>query len=177
MPEDVTDPEPDLDAEAAEHVYMLAQKHKSGSGWFFWIAGLSLLNSAVILAGSDWSFLIGLGVTQIIDAIAMAIAEEVGAEGISIISVVAFVLDAVVAGIFVLWGVLARKDYVWAYIVGMVLYALDGLLFLLVSDWASFGFHVFALFCLYGGFRACRELNQLSAHVATVESTEDPGVY
>ena len=39
----------------------------------------------------------------------------------------------------------------------MVLYALDGLLFLLVQDWLSLGFHVFALYAMFKGYTAlCR---------------------
>jgi len=174
MSDNITAPEPDLNSQASQQAEMLAKKHKDGSGWFFWIAGLSLVNSAVILAGSDWSFLIGLGATQIIDGVALAIAAEAGAEGITIISVIAFILDVIVAGSFVLWGILARRNHRWAYIVGMILYALDGLIFLLVQDFASLGFHVFALFCLYKGFNACGKLNHLSSLVSALEDVTSP---
>lgn len=151
----------------------LVKRHRDGSGWFFWIAGLSLVNSVVILAGSDWSFLIGLGVTQIIDAIALALAEESGATGFSIFTVIAFLLDVLVAGSFVLWGVLARMGQRWAYVVGMVLYILDGLIFLLVMDLPSIGFHLFALFFIFTGFKASGQLKKLESLVAAVE--DGPG--
>jgi hypothetical protein len=172
MAEEPAHAETDLQAQAAKHADALAKTHRDGSGWFFWIAGLSLVNSAVILAGSEWSFLIGLGVTQFIDGIALAVADEAGVEGLSVISVIAFLLDLVVAGTFVMWGVLSRKKHLWAYVVGMVLYALDGLLFLLVGDIPSLGFHVFALFFIFKGFSACRQLKRLESLVSGLERTE-----
>ena len=176
MTENPPEPEIDLKAQASEQAELLVKKHKEGSGWFFWIAGLSLVNSVVILSGSDWSFLIGLGATQVIDAIAMAFAQESGAEGITIISVIAFVLDVIVAGSFVLWGILARKNFRWPYIVGMILYSLDGLIFLLVKDFPSLGFHLFALFYLYNGFKACGQLNRLSALSSALADTTESSV-
>jgi hypothetical protein len=60
-----------------------------------------------------------------------------------------------------MFGVFANKLHTWAFLVGMILYALDGLIFLLVGDWLSVGFHVFALFCIFGGFSATRRLKAL----------------
>ena len=123
---------------------------KSGASWFYWIAGLSLVNSLIALGGFDWGFILGLGVTQVFDAIA----HEFQALG----KVVAFGLDAAVIGLFIMFGVFANKRHSWAFIVGMVLYALDSLIALLGHDWLALGFHGFALFCLFRGFAACREL-------------------
>lgn len=124
---------------------------KSGASWFYWVAGLSLINSIVALTGSEWGFILGLGVTQIIDAIGQAV--EGGGKAIIL------GLDLLVAGIFVGFGVFAHKRHTWAFIVGMILYALDGLIFLLAQDWLALGFHGFVLFCLFRGVKACRELN------------------
>ncbi len=43
---------------------------KSGASWFYWIAGLSAVNTISALSGSNWRFMFGLGITQIIDAFA-----------------------------------------------------------------------------------------------------------
>lgn len=69
------------------------------------------------------------------------------------------VLDLIVVGMFILFGVFAHKRHTWAFIVGMILYALDGLIFLIGQGWLALGFHVFVLVCLFRGFKACRELN------------------
>jgi hypothetical protein len=130
---------------------------KGGANWFFWIAGLSLVNSIILFTGSEWGFIVGLGITRIIDVVGLVIAEEVGIVG----KILALFFDVIAAGIFVLFGVFSRKGYKWAFVVGMILYAMDGLIFLLVKDFLSIGFHVFALFCIYGGFKASRKLNEM----------------
>src|SRR6266536_3387123 len=78
-----------------------------------------------------------------------------------VIKAIAFVLDLGVAGLFVLFGWLAKKRYAWGFIVGMILYALDGLIFVLVGSWLSVGFHAFALVGLYGGLKAIYTLRRL----------------
>jgi len=145
----------DQEKKLIEEKLKIEKQFQSGADWFFWIAGLSLINSVILLAGSEWGFIIGLGITQIIDAIGLLIAEEVGIAG----KIIAFIFDIVAAGIFVLFGVFARKRHKWAFVTGMVLYAVDGLIFLLVLDVLSIGFHIFALFCIYGGFKALGKLS------------------
>jgi len=128
-----------------------AAQLKSGASWFYWVAGLSLINSAVALSGTGWGFIVGLGITQIFDAIG----QQFGTAGKAVV----LVLDLIVAGVFVLFGVLSHKRHTWAFVLGMVLYALDGLIFLIAQDWLGLGFHAFVLFCLFRGVKACRELN------------------
>ena len=125
---------------------------KSGASWFYWIAGLSLINSIAATAGSDWRFIIGLGVTQVLDGL--------GTHFGGAAKMVTLGLDLVVAGIFIGFGVFAHKRHLWAFIVGMVLFALDALvMLLLVTDWLSVAFHAFVLFCLFRGLQGCRNLN------------------
>jgi hypothetical protein len=44
-----------------------------------------------------------------------------------------------------------------------VLYALDGLLFFIVKDYLSIGFHAFVLFFIFGGLKAGNQLNQIQS--------------
>ena len=134
---------------------MLEKQLKGGGSWFYWIAGLSLVNSVMALAGSTTRFVLGLGVTQIFDGLGQGFGSGAGLA-------VAVVLDLLVAAMFVFFGVFANKRHTWSFIVGMTLYALDGLLFLIGPDWLGVGFHVFVLFCLFRGFKACRALNAVS---------------
>jgi hypothetical protein len=128
----------------------LAAQLRSGASWFYWVAGLSLLNSIISLTGSNWRFLFGLGLTQIFDALRASF----GGAG----TIVVLALDLAAAGVFVLFGVFASKRHLWAFIVGMVLFALDGVILLLAQDWLGVGFHVFVLYCLFRGLTACRQL-------------------
>ena len=127
---------------------------KGSTSNFYWIAGLSILNSLVQLVGGSWYFFIGLGITQLIDGIAKGIAQGAGGRAATIIPIIAFVFDLWIAVVFIAFGIFARKQKKWAFIVGMTLYALDGLIFLIVPDFLSIGFHIFILFGLYTGYKS-----------------------
>ncbi len=148
-------------ATTIEEKLKLQNRFKNGAGWFFWIAGLSLVNSIILMVGGQWNFLVGLGITQVIDGIVSGVAAEADASAATIIKILAFVADILVAGLFVTFGVLAMKRYKISFIIGMVLYALDGLIFLIVPDFLSIGFHLFALFGLYGGLQAHMKFTEI----------------
>jgi len=54
----------------------------------------------------------------------------------------------------------------------MILYGIDGLLFLFVQDYLSIGFHVFALYGIYKGFAASRELILINSEIGTRENMQ-----
>jgi hypothetical protein len=124
----------------------------SGARWFYWIAGLSIVNSVVFWTGSTWGFAIGLGMTDAANAFGQVVVT--GTAGI----VIALFADAVIAGAFVGLGYMAQKGAQWAFIVGLVVYGLDALLMVWATDWLSVVFHGLALYFIYRGFRACRAL-------------------
>jgi hypothetical protein len=134
----------------------------SGANWFLIIAALSIVNSIIILADGRWSFLAGLGMTQIIDGLAIGVAGEMGRTA----TIIALLMDAMVAGVFVLLGMFARKQQSWAFIAGMCIYALDGLIFLFVHDWFALAFHAYALYSIYGGFAANQKFHAAEAEAA-----------
>jgi len=134
---------------------------ENGANWFFVIAALSLVNSMLFLARTDWAFFFGLGITQVIDGIAM----EVGGEGNMKAMMVAFALDVMVAALFVLFGMLARRRFRRAFLIGMVLYGLDALLFLLVGDFLGLLVHVVALFGMFKGLKAAFLLKKVARDV------------
>lgn len=138
--------------------YETSLRAKSGANWFFWIAGLSLVNSLIVLFGGNWNFLAGLALTQIVDGITLGLS---GTGDFSIILVVAFIMDLIIAGIFVLCGYFARNLQIWAFVFGMIIYALDGVLMLVFGDYLSAGFHAFALFMMFNGLMAARELKAI----------------
>ncbi len=132
----------------------LQKKIRSGMSWFFWIAGLSVVNTVVQSAGSDRSFLVGLAATQVVDAFAKAFVQQGGPPALHY---VAFAIDVAIAGLFLGFGALSRR-HGWVYVAGLVVYALDGLIAAAFRDWPMTAFHVFALVNLVGGFLALRKL-------------------
>ena len=141
----------------------LENQLKSGASWFYWIAGLSMLNTLLLIIGAKLSLLMGLGVTQLIDALGIAIVSQVGPTTGMIVRVLAFLVNLAIASVFVLCGVFARKRQLSAFILGMVLYALDVLILLVFQEWLSFGFHLWALYGLYSGLQAKQKLAELES--------------
>jgi hypothetical protein len=148
----------------------LTQSYKSGANWFYWIAGLTLVTSVIAFGGGGIRFLISLGITQIIDGAADAISADGGGAA----KVFALVLALMISGVFIVFGVLANKKSLGAYIIGMVLFGLDGLLSLVFQDWIGVIAHGVILFFLFRGFQAGREL--VSMEKTMSESTPQPEV-
>ena len=141
----------------------LTQSYKSGANWFYWIAGLTIVTSIIAFAGGGIRFLISLGITQLIDGVAEVISTEGGGPAAK---VVALVVSLLISAVFIIFGYLANQKMLWAYIAGMVLFVLDGVLSLMVQDWIGVVAHVVVLFFLFRGFQAGRELVSLEKVMA-----------
>lgn len=129
---------------------MLARRRRSGALWFYWVAGLSLVNSLAVLTGQHWRFIVGLGITQVADGLTMRSGHGM--------PVVALVDVALIAG-FILLGRFALQGRLWAFAVGAAFYALDGLIFLVVRDWVGVAFHAFVVVMTVRGLDAARRLS------------------
>ena len=126
---------------------------KSGANWFFWISGLSLVNSLLSLFKVEVQFVVGLGATQLIDALAQII-------GGNVVIIVGIFLSMVIAGCIGALGWQASRKKVWAFILGMSVYGLDTFLVLWFQDFISFAFHIFALIMIGLGLKALLDLNK-----------------
>lgn len=146
---------------AEQQKLTLEAKARNGVNWFYWIAGLSLVNSIIFFAGASVTFVVGLGITQLIDGVALGVAEQLPSNSGSIVRIIGLVINLFVAGFFAGAGLLGRKGHRWAVIVGMVLYALDAILFILFKDWLPVAFHALALWGLWGGLKALLDLKKL----------------
>jgi len=62
----------------------------------------------------------------------------------------------------------AQKGHTWAFVVGLVVYALDGILFLAFQIWFPLAFHVFVIYCLYRDLAANLKLKRLEAEIAQI---------
>ncbi len=133
---------------------------RSGANWFIWIAGLSLVNTGLFLAGSNWAFFLGLGATQFSDVFGKEVIT--GTTG----QVLALAVDVALAAGLAGLGLASRNGALWSFIIGMVLLALDALLLVWVQDWAAVAFHAFALFFIVRGFQAARRLASLRTAAA-----------
>ena len=146
----------------------LERQMLGGANWFFWIAALSLVNSIISLYGGGWGFSIGLGFTQILDAVAHNYVASGGAEWLR---TAVFLLDLAMVGLFVLFGYFARKANMMAFITGLILYILDAVLFFFsgrIGDFYHYSgailgvlIHAVAIYFIFSGLLAARKLNEL----------------
>jgi hypothetical protein len=137
----------------------LSRQAIASSRWFYWIAGLSIINSISVVTSSTWSFLAGLGITQFISGLALGLSESVGPA----VNIVAFAIDISIAGAFVVVGYFGQKGHSSAVILGLIFYGLDGLLFLAFGDWFPLAFHAFVFFSICRGLIAHKKLRALEA--------------
>lgn len=136
---------------------LLMEKKINGAvNWFYWIAGLSVINTVVLFFDGNVSFVIGLGITQLIDGFAYDISDQFG-----VISIICgIVINLLIAGTFVFLGIMAKKLKKWSFISGMILYGLDTIIFLIFNDFYGMAFHIVALVCIYNGFKALKKSDE-----------------
>jgi hypothetical protein len=131
---------------------------KAGASWFLWVAGLSMVNSVLSLSGTGFRFIFGLGIAQIVDALA----HQAGSSGFAL----DLIINGFVAGIFVVFWNFARQGQNWAFLVGMALYAVDGLILITFKDFLGVAFHGYVLFRIYSAMKLVPVLHRLQQATA-----------
>ena len=128
---------------------LLPAQMARGANWFMWIFGLSLVNSVAAAMGANFRFVLGLGLTEIVDLLAHR-----GTLGV----IPALAFNVLAAAAFLLFGLTAKQGKAWAFLLGIALFAADTVLTLVVQDWFSFLFHLYAMFWIIKGFLALRQM-------------------
>ncbi|HEY7037318.1 MAG TPA: hypothetical protein VID28_00635 [Methylomirabilota bacterium] len=113
------------------------------------MAALSLVNSVAALAGQKWRFVIGLGITQLADELAARTGHPVAT---------VVIVDVAFVGVCALLGWLALRGKRWAFVVGAIFYAVDGLIFVAAGDLIGVAFHALVVVMTLRGFDAARRL-------------------
>ena len=138
---------------------LLLRRAKGGINWFYWVAGLSIINTIIFVTGRMPNYFLGLGVVQLVDINAAAVAN--GTEIAPLMRWVAGAMDLLLASIFLLFGYRGQRSYRSWIVAGIALYALDGLIFLVFSVWLGVIFHAFVIYSLVRGLRAMDELKRI----------------
>lgn len=138
----------------------LAQQHRQGAGWFLWVAVLSQLNSIFMLIKLNIAFCIGLGISPLVAGIVTAAEDPQAKELTSAGKGAGFAIGLVGMLFFLTIYFFANRRHAWAYIMGMLAYVVDGLIFLLFGDFLSIAFHIFALYWMFIGLKAAMSLNR-----------------
>jgi hypothetical protein len=143
----------------AEQRARVQQAMRGPASWFVTVAVLSIINSILAMSGASIHFIFGLGITQVVDALA----SRAGTTGY----VLDFIINGIIAGLFVLIWHFARKGNAAAWYGGMGLYVIDALLLLLFKDILSVAFHAWALYRMYPGVKLLDILKRMDQSVST----------
>lgn len=150
------DLDPSFTSQQAMQSIGVQKAYKNAGSQFYWIAGLSLVNTLAQVFNVGFYFVAGLGITQLIDGLAFLFAED-SPELRGILLGVGLFLDFGILAMIALLGYLATRGYVWPVVAGLVLYALDALLVgLLFRDFMGLIFHLFFLWQIWSALRALR---------------------
>lgn len=142
----------------ADHRRQTEQRARAGASWFYWIAGVTLVNSLINIFGSDWNLIFGLGIGQVFDALGQGLAAEGGGGAFVALGLL---MSMGALATYVLWGWLAARGKTLGWVAGMTFYALDAGIFVVAGDWVGAAFHGFALVVIGRGFKAHRELRRM----------------
>ena len=144
--------------------YAVAERQaQQGGSWFFWVAGLSVVNAMLLLIRAPFGFFFGLGVSDYAGRLGLG-----GYLGVTIVA----------SAIIALCGLFARGGARWAFLVGMVLYALDALVCLSLKEYLEIAAHAYALYRIFQGFQGAQALAVLRARQAAMPpASETPGVW
>jgi len=133
---------------------------RASARWFWWIAGLSLVNSVLAVSGADLSFVVGLGIT--------ALADAVFAKALPL----AVLANVVAIAFYLAIGFFAEREKLWAFYVGLAVYVLDAAIYVLFQDWMSVAFHAFVIYVVFKGAMRLRSLPK--GTVATTPAPTQP---
>src|SRR6266550_8696818 len=123
---------------------------RRGAGWFLTIAILSGVNSVLQIFDAKIRFIFGWGITQLVDAVA----HQLGQNG----TLVIICVDGLFIVMLILCSKWAKAGSQGAFLGGMIAYALDGVLLLVFSVWLDAAVHAYALYMIWQGYAATREL-------------------
>jgi hypothetical protein len=128
------------------------------ANWFYWIAGLSIVNLVALVIGAKFHFVIGLGMSEWLGAVAMQLVAAGGAAGMVALLVVA---GFAVAAFFAACGWFARRPSIVAFAIGMAVFALDTLIYINSGEWICVAFHAWALYALWRGVSATQQFKAI----------------
>ncbi len=146
---------PEPESESESETAQLQQTVNRAARWFYWIAALSLVNLLASLWGSQWSFALGLGLSQLLSDGGRQL-YSAGGSGAAVFVMYAGCLGSM--AFFCACGWFARKPSVFVFMVGIVFFTLDTLIFVFAKDILGVAIHLVVLYFLRQGVPAARIL-------------------
>jgi len=134
---------PDAATDRAEEAARLEKIIRAGARWLYWAAGLSVVDSLARLIGGHSGLVVGLGVTRLLEG---------GWSG------PALAVELAAPALLVALGWQSSRKRPWAFVLGLSLYALDGVVVVVLGDWLKLAVHAIVLLALWSGHASLRRL-------------------
>jgi hypothetical protein len=128
---------------------------RTSASWCYWVAGMTTVNAAMAISGSDSGFVLGTIIAQA----AMQMAREMG----DVAKVIAAIFNVLAIAYFVGVGWLAAKGKRWAFVLGFLAYGADTLVLLLDPNFLAIAFHLWVLVSLGIGFVTVKKWREAQA--------------
>ena len=138
---------------------LLMKRAKDGINWFYWVALISVITTIIFVTGGTPNFFLSLGVNQLVVGYTVAVAN--GTQVAPLMHWVAGAIELLLAGVFVLFGYRGSRSYRSWIVAGIMLYALDGLIFAYLGVWLGVIVHAFVMYNLVRGLRALDSLKRM----------------
>jgi|GEM_PF-4367629 len=147
------------------------KKTLAGSaGWFLWIALCTIINIVLYSTNSDTRLALSADSVEV----AAVLFNQFGGGTHEFKMIVTYIIGIIGAGIYFLLTKPASEGKIWAFIVGFILYGLDAILPLMMTQWVGLAIHAWALYSMFGGIMACANMgkNAAAAQAAAAPAPE-----
>lgn len=123
----------------------LELKMLRGASWFYWIAGLVILQLLAMLNHIAWGTSIGLGILRYPPQF-MSLSPTLAA--------------AAAIVVLLALGYVSGRPVRWTFVLGILLYGADGVLFLMQHDYFGVVVHIIIIYFLWNGLSAANMMAQ-----------------
>ncbi|MBS1994074.1 MAG: hypothetical protein JSS83_26370 [Cyanobacteria bacterium SZAS LIN-3] len=134
------------------------QKIASSAGWFLWIAGCTFINIILYSIKNDTRLVLGATTVEV----AAIIFNDLSALSPEVKIIITYVIGIIGSGIYLALMKPASQGRIWAFVIGIVLYGLDGVANVLMQAWMGTAIHAWGLYSLAGGVQAAMALKKLN---------------
>lgn len=151
------------------------RKARRGAGWFYWVAGLSVVNAFLAFVGNGDSFVIGLGAAgflRVFFAGMLGIPAPILGPDPRLLPVL--VLECLLAFSIAGLGYAASRGLRTAFVVGIAIYGLDTVLTVVERSISGLIFHAIALVFMTEGLLALHELRKSQASAPDLATVAKP---
>ncbi len=128
---------------------------RKAAHWFYWKAGMTVINSILVMAGTYWQFFLGLTIPQLLGGLVIGISEMSDGANLGVFHGIILVISLFSAGVTALFGYKAGQGKKWGFVLGIIIFSFDALLYLVTLSFLGVIIHIIAIYTLCKGYASC----------------------